>query len=144
AGRSLRQIGGRSSPTSKSSSASTRRAPRQRQPRRRRRQTGTNEDGHVSNGVMNGAMNRKVLILLGPVAGIVMFIAVVWMATVFVGRSEYRDPSRAPAAPADPTPRTAPAAGGAAGRPAARRRRGRRNGGGGHQGQGDALRRGRV
>jgi hypothetical protein len=59
----------------------------------------------VSNGVLNGAMNRKVLILLGPVAGIVMFIAVVWMATVFVGRSEYRDPYRAPAATADATPR---------------------------------------
>ena len=59
----------------------------------------------MSNGVLNGAMNRKVLILLGPVAGIVMFIAVVWMATVFVGRSEYRDPYRAPAATADATPR---------------------------------------
>ncbi len=54
---------------------------------------------------MNGALNRKVLILLGPVAGIVMFIAVVWMASVFVGRNEYREPYRAPAATADSTPR---------------------------------------
>ena len=50
-------------------------------------------------------MNRKLLFLLGPVAGIVMFIAVVWMATVFVGRNEYKDPYRAPAATADSTPR---------------------------------------
>jgi cytochrome bd ubiquinol oxidase subunit I len=59
----------------------------------------------VSNGVMNGAMNRKLLVLLGPVAGIIMFVAVVWMATVFVGHYEYKEPYRAPAATADPTPR---------------------------------------
>ena len=50
-------------------------------------------------------VSRKLLFLLGPVAGIVMFIAVVWMATVFVGRNEYKDPYRAPAATADSTPR---------------------------------------
>ena len=50
-------------------------------------------------------VSRKLLLLLGPVAGIVMFIAVVWMATVFVGRNEYKDPYRAPAATADSTPR---------------------------------------
>src|SRR4051812_13073525 len=54
---------------------------------------------------MNGAMNRKVLFLLGPVAGVVMFIAVVWMATVFVGRNEYKEPYRAPAATVETTPR---------------------------------------
>ena len=54
---------------------------------------------------MNGAINRKVLIVLGPVAGIVMFLAVVWMASVFVGHNEYKEPYRAPAAAADATPR---------------------------------------
>ena len=37
--------------------------------------------GTVANSVRNGAMNRKLLILVGPVAGIVMFVAVVWMAS---------------------------------------------------------------
>ncbi len=50
-------------------------------------------------------MNRKLLILVGPVAGIVMFVAVVWIATVFVSHNEYRDAYRAPAATADTTPR---------------------------------------
>ncbi len=59
----------------------------------------------MSNGVMNGAMNRKVLFLLGPVTVLVMFAAVVWMASQLVSR-EYREPYRAPAATADPTPRT--------------------------------------
>ena len=45
-------------------------------------------------------MNRKLLILVGPVAGIVMFVAVVWIATVFVSHNEYRDAYRAPAATA--------------------------------------------
>ena len=31
---------------------------------------------------MNGVMNRKLLILLGPVAGLVMFAGVVWMASI--------------------------------------------------------------
>ena len=51
-------------------------------------------------------MNRKLLILVGPVAGIVMFVAVVWIATVFVSHNEYRDAYRAPAAAVDTTPRT--------------------------------------
>src|SRR6476660_979278 len=51
-------------------------------------------------------MNRKLLILVGPVAGIVMFVAVVWIATVFVSHNEYRDAYRAPAAAVDMTPRT--------------------------------------
>ena len=59
----------------------------------------------MSNGVLNGAMNRKVLVLLGPVAGILMFIGVVWVASVFVGRNEYREPYRTPVATADATPR---------------------------------------
>ena len=50
-------------------------------------------------------MNRKLLILVGPVAGIVMFVAVVWIATLFVSHNEYRDAYRAPAATADTTPR---------------------------------------
>ena len=50
-------------------------------------------------------MNRKLLFLVGPIAGIVMFVAVVWMATVFVSHSEYRDQYRAPAATVDQTPR---------------------------------------
>ncbi len=53
---------------------------------------------------MNGAMNRKVLIILGPVAGIVMFAGAVWMASLLV-RHEYREPYRAPAAAVDATPR---------------------------------------
>jgi cytochrome bd ubiquinol oxidase subunit I len=58
----------------------------------------------VSNGVMNGAMNRKALILLGPVAGIVMFAGAIWIASTLVSR-EYKDPYRAPAATVDVTPR---------------------------------------
>ncbi len=56
------------------------------------------------NGLMNGLMNRKLLILLGPVAAIVMFAATVKMVSVVVSR-EYRAPYRAPAAAGDPTPR---------------------------------------
>ena len=52
--------------------------------------------------VMNGAMNRKVLFLLGPVAGIVMFAAVMWMVSQLLNR-EYRDAYRAPAATVDRT-----------------------------------------
>ncbi len=52
-------------------------------------------------------MNRKLLILVGPVAGIVMFVAVVWIATVFVSHNEYRDTYRAPVAAVDATPREA-------------------------------------
>ena len=31
----------------------------------------------MTNGVMNAAMNRKLLVLLGPVAGLVMFAGAV-------------------------------------------------------------------
>ena len=54
---------------------------------------------------MNGAANRKLLILLGPVVGILMFIGAVWMAAGLASRNEYKDPYRAPAATVDPTPR---------------------------------------
>src|SRR5580765_2696148 len=52
-------------------------------------------------------MNRKLLILVGPVAGIVMFVAVVWIATLLVSHNEYRDTYRAPSAAVDATPRAA-------------------------------------
>ncbi len=54
---------------------------------------------------MNGVMNRRMLVLLGPVAGLVMFAGAIWIASTLVSR-EYRDPYRAPAAAADTTPRT--------------------------------------
>jgi cytochrome bd-type quinol oxidase subunit 1 len=54
---------------------------------------------------MNGAINRKVLFIFGPVTGLVMFAAVVWMASQLMSR-EYRDPYRAPSAIVDATPRT--------------------------------------
>ena len=39
---------------------------------------------------MNGAMNRKLLFVLGPVTGLVMFVAVVMIATFLTNR-EYKD-----------------------------------------------------
>ena len=53
---------------------------------------------------MNGVMNRKLLFVLGPVTGLVMFAGVVMIATFLTNR-EYKDPYRAPAAIVDPTPR---------------------------------------
>jgi hypothetical protein len=53
---------------------------------------------------MNGITNRKLLFVLGPVTGLVMFVGVVMMATFLTNR-EYREPYRAPAASVDPTPR---------------------------------------
>ena len=55
---------------------------------------------------MNGVANRKLLFVLGPVTGLVMFGAVVLIATFLTNR-EYREPYRAPAAMVDPTPRAA-------------------------------------
>jgi cytochrome bd ubiquinol oxidase subunit I len=56
--------------------------------------------------VTNAAMNRKkLLFLLGPVAALVMFAGTVKMVSVFVSRSEYREPYRASDAAADSTPR---------------------------------------
>jgi cytochrome bd-type quinol oxidase subunit 1 len=53
---------------------------------------------------MNGVMNRKVLFVLGPVTGLVMFAGVVIIATFLTNR-EYQEPYRAPSAVVDPTPR---------------------------------------
>ncbi len=58
----------------------------------------------MTNGVSNSAMNRKVLFLLGPVTGLVMFAGVVMIATFLTNR-EYKEPYRAPSAIVDPTPR---------------------------------------
>src|SRR3954468_15415734 len=55
---------------------------------------------------MNGVMNRKMLFVFGPVAGIVMFVAVIWMASQLMSR-QYKEPYGAPAATADTTPREA-------------------------------------
>jgi cytochrome bd ubiquinol oxidase subunit I len=53
---------------------------------------------------MNGAMNRKLLFIFGPITGVVMFAAVVLIATFLTNR-EYTEPYRAPAATVDTTPR---------------------------------------
>jgi hypothetical protein len=50
--------------------------------------------------------NRKLLVLLGPVLGILMFVAAWKMASSLMSR-EYKDPYRAPAATVDQTPRAA-------------------------------------
>lgn len=48
--------------------------------------------------------NRKLLVLLGPVLGLLMFAATVKMVSVVMSR-EYKEPYRAPAATVDATPR---------------------------------------
>jgi cytochrome bd-type quinol oxidase subunit 1 len=53
---------------------------------------------------MNGGLNRKLLFVLGPVTGLVMFAGVVMVATFLTNR-EYKEPYRAPSAIVDPTPR---------------------------------------
>ncbi len=53
---------------------------------------------------MNGATNRKLLFVFGPVTGLVMFAAVVIIA-MFLTNREYKEPYRAPAGITDPTPR---------------------------------------
>lgn len=53
---------------------------------------------------MNRPTNRKLLFVLGPVAGLVMFGAVLLVATFLTNR-EYKEPYRAPAAVVDTTPR---------------------------------------
>jgi cytochrome bd-type quinol oxidase subunit 1 len=58
----------------------------------------------VANGLMKGAMNRKLLFIFGPVTGVVMFAGVVIIATFLTNR-EYTEPYRAPAATVDTTPR---------------------------------------
>jgi len=58
----------------------------------------------VTSDVWKLATNRKVRILLGPVAGLIMFAGAVWIASTLVGR-EYREPYRAPVSTVDATPR---------------------------------------
>ena len=53
---------------------------------------------------MNVMKNRKLLFLLGPVLGLLMFAAVVKTVSVVLSR-EYKQPYGAPVATADPTPR---------------------------------------
>jgi cytochrome d ubiquinol oxidase subunit I len=53
--------------------------------------------------------NRRLLVLLGPVLGLLMFAAAVKMASVLMS-TEYKEPYGAPTAAADPTPRTEGAA----------------------------------
>jgi cytochrome bd-type quinol oxidase subunit 1 len=53
---------------------------------------------------MNGLRHRRLLVLLGPVAALVMFAGAVKMASGLRGR-EAREPNRAPAAIVDATPR---------------------------------------
>ena len=53
---------------------------------------------------MKPVMNRKWLVLLGPLVVLVMFASVVKMASMLM-HQEYREPYRAPAAAADATPR---------------------------------------
>ena len=60
----------------------------------------------MTNGVMNGAMNRKVLFVVGPVAGLLMFAAVIWGVSQFT-KIEYKEPYRVPSAAVDATPRAA-------------------------------------
>jgi cytochrome bd ubiquinol oxidase subunit I len=50
-------------------------------------------------------MNRKLLIVLGPIVALVMFAATVKVVTALVNRAEYKDPYRAAAATVDATPR---------------------------------------
>ena len=53
---------------------------------------------------MNAVMNRKLLVLLGPVAVLVMFAGTVKMASLLMSR-EYKEPYGARSATVDPTPR---------------------------------------
>src|SRR5918994_4357975 len=57
----------------------------------------------------NAMKNRKVLVLLGPVLGLLMFGAVVKLVSVVLSR-EYKQPYGAPAATVDSTPRAEGAA----------------------------------
>jgi cytochrome bd ubiquinol oxidase subunit I len=52
-------------------------------------------------------MNRKLLILLGPVAALVMFLGTVKVVSVFVSSNEYKEPYGALAQTVDTTPRAA-------------------------------------
>ena len=54
---------------------------------------------------MRIVINRRLLVLVGPLVVLVMFAATVKMASSLMSR-EYREPYRAPVATVDPTPRT--------------------------------------
>ncbi len=54
--------------------------------------------------MMNAVTKRRLLFILGPVAGVVVFAGTVWIASLLVSR-EYKAPYRAPAATVDETPR---------------------------------------
>ena len=54
--------------------------------------------------MMNGLRSKKLLFVLGPVTGLVMFGAVLLVATFLTNR-EYREPDRVPVAAVDQTPR---------------------------------------
>ena len=58
------------------------------------------------NAVGKAVRNRKLQVLLGPVAALVMFAGAVQTASWLMSR-EYKDPYRAPSATVDPTPRAA-------------------------------------
>ena len=60
----------------------------------------------VTNTVRKAVRNRKLQVLLGPVAAIVMFAGAVQMASLLMS-GEYRAPSRVPAETVDQTPRVA-------------------------------------
>ncbi len=60
----------------------------------------------VTNALRNAVRNRKLQVLLGPVAAIVMFAGAVQMASLLMS-GEYRSPSRAPLETVDQTPRVA-------------------------------------
>ena len=53
----------------------------------------------------DAVMNRKLLFILGPVVALVMFAATVKVVSVFVNRSEYKEPYRTASATAEATPR---------------------------------------
>jgi len=53
---------------------------------------------------MNGVMNRKLLVFLGPVAALAMLAGAVLMASLLLS-GEYKEPYRAPSTAVDPTPR---------------------------------------
>lgn len=54
---------------------------------------------------MNAVTNRRLLVLLGPVAAILIFVGTVKIVSVFVSRSEYKEPSNAATATVDQAPR---------------------------------------
>src|SRR6187401_2462475 len=54
--------------------------------------------------MMNGLRSKKLLFVLGPITGLVMFGAVLFVAPFLTNR-EYREPDRAAVSTLDPTPR---------------------------------------